>query len=147
MFLRDRLISVPINFSRKVVDSVSHDIESNLIALPPDLAHLNSCLAPPGPRIVCLTCHSDNQLELCLDCFTQGQHEDHVWFLIPYSVIPCANGILCHAHEQMNTVTLRPDNPEAFLHSRIPRDLTQDWYLQLKYFFIRHTCQIMPRKS
>lgn len=123
MFLRDRLISVPINFSRKVVDSVSHDIESNLLALPPDLAHLNFCLAPPGPRIVCLTCHSDNQLELCLDCFTQGQHEDHVWFLIPYSVISCANGILCHAHEQMNAVTLRPDDPEAFLHARIPRDL------------------------
>ncbi|EFO62786.1 Hypothetical protein GLP15_687 [Giardia lamblia P15] len=123
MFLRDRLVLAPVNFNKRVVDSVIHDIELNLAALPLDLVHLNSCLAPPGPRVVCLTCRSDNQLELCLDCFTQGQHEGHAWFLIPHSTTPCANGLLCHIHEQMNTVSLCPNDPETFLHLRIPHDL------------------------
>ena len=62
MLLRDRLAPVPVGYSRKVVTSVARDLESNLAALPLELARLNTCLAPPGPRIMCLTCQFDNQL-------------------------------------------------------------------------------------
>lgn len=120
MLLRDRLAPVPVGYSRKVVDSVARDIESNLATLPLELARLNTCLAPPGPRIMCLTCQFDNHLGLCLDCFTQGQHEDHIWFLISHSVTPCSNGILSAVRDQVKTSF---NDPGTFLQSRIPRDL------------------------
>lgn len=120
MFLCSRLTSVPLTFNKKVVESVACDIELNLASLPSDQAHLRSCFAPPGPRIVCMTCRCATKLGLCVDCFTQGQHEGHVWVLVSHSIAPCANGLLGMLHDQANIAAFI--DAEMFLQTQIPRN-------------------------
>lgn len=55
-----------------------------------------------------------------MDCFTQGNHEAHIWYLVSHSKTPCVNGLLGMLQDEAAVV--HTNDAEVYLQTRVPHN-------------------------
>ena len=133
--LKSLFISDPdaaITQSQKIICSVSNfKSYKDFITYHHQNSHISTCQrewSSPQISIHCFDCSIDPQSCVCLQCFLNGNHQGHDYFIYPDSTGNCDCGDLslwkksgfCHDHQGLS----EDDHPELYLDEQLRNTLT-----------------------